>query len=90
MSERRRMSKQEKRRTVEETLRPGSSVSIVARQHGINANQLFRWRRLYREGRLEVETESKLLPVRISDVVEGSSTGNRSGIASCSRRYDRC
>ena len=71
MSERRRrISKQEKREIVEETLRPGSSVSIVARQHDINANQLFRWRRLYREGQLEVETESRLLPVRISDVVE--------------------
>jgi transposase len=67
---RRRISKQEKRRIVDETLKPGASVSVVARQHDINANQLFRWRRLYREGHLEVETESRLLPVRISDVVE--------------------
>jgi transposase len=70
---RRRISKPEKRRVVEETFRPGASVSVVARQHDINANQLFRWRKLYREGHLEVETESRLLPVRISDVVEKTS-----------------
>src|SRR5438105_1923890 len=28
-----------------ETLEPGSSVSIVARRHDLNTNQLFRWRR---------------------------------------------
>ena len=67
---RRRISKQEKRRIVEETLKPGASVSVVAREHDINTNQLFTWRRLYRKGQLEVETESNLLPVQISDVVE--------------------
>jgi transposase len=30
---------------VAETLEPGSSVSIVARRHDVNANQLFLWRR---------------------------------------------
>jgi transposase len=34
-----------KRRIVAETLEPGSSVSIVARRHDVNANQLFKWRR---------------------------------------------
>jgi transposase len=34
-----------KRRIVAETLAPGSSVSIVARRHDVNANQLFKWRR---------------------------------------------
>ncbi len=34
-----------KRRMVAETLEPGSSVSIVARRHDVNANQLFKWRR---------------------------------------------
>ena len=28
-----------------ETLEPGASVSIVARRHDVNSNQLFRWRR---------------------------------------------
>jgi len=34
-----------KRQIVAETLEPGSSVSIVARRHDVNANQLFQWRR---------------------------------------------
>ena len=34
-----------KRQMVAETLEPGASVSIVARRHDVNSNQLFRWRR---------------------------------------------
>jgi transposase len=28
-------------------MRPGMSVSLVARQHGVAPNQVFNWRRLY-------------------------------------------
>jgi transposase len=42
---RRRWSDEEKLQLVEEACRPRSSVSQVARQHGINAGQLFTWRR---------------------------------------------
>lgn len=41
-----------KRRIVEETLQPGSSVSVVARQNDVNANLVFFWRKLYRQERL--------------------------------------
>src|ERR1700719_3377559 len=34
-----------KRQMVAETQAPGASVSIVARRHDVNSNQLFRWRR---------------------------------------------
>src|SRR5256885_17051966 len=34
-----------KRQMVAETLEAGSSVSIVARRHDVNTNQLFKWRR---------------------------------------------
>ena len=34
-----------KRQMVAETQMPGASVSIVARRHDVNSNQLFRWRR---------------------------------------------
>ena len=50
--QRRQYSIAEKRRIVEESFQPGSSVARVARAHGINANQVFSWRRLYRRGRL--------------------------------------
>jgi transposase len=49
---RRRRSIEEKRRIVEETLEAGASVARVARRHAVNANQVFYWRKKYREGRL--------------------------------------
>jgi transposase len=62
-------STQEKREIVEETLRTGASVSVVARAHDVNANQVFRWRKLYRERQLEVdESTTRLLPVKVTDV----------------------
>lgn len=59
---------EEKKRIVEEALQPGASVARVARAHGMNANQLFAWRRLYQEGRLEpkIGTSPALLAVRVS------------------------
>jgi transposase-like protein len=64
----------EKRQIVEETMVAGASVAVVARSHGVNANQVFAWRRLHQAGRL-VETRSKrvspnparLLPVKVSE-----------------------
>jgi transposase len=66
---RRVWTRQEKRQIVEATLKPGASVSVVARAHDVNANQVFRWRKLYREEKLEAEpAANKLLPVAITDV----------------------
>jgi transposase len=65
---RQRRSIAEKRRIVEETLVEGASVARVARAHGINANQVFGWRRLYQAGRFgERKPAMKLLPVRVSE-----------------------
>lgn len=47
---RRRWTAEEKRRIVEETRAPGASVSVVARRHDINANLLFKWKRLEEAG----------------------------------------
>ena len=44
---------EEKRLIVEETRRAGVSVATVARAHGVNANQVFYWRKLYAAGQLE-------------------------------------
>src|SRR5260370_24820886 len=63
-----RRSIAEKRRIVDERLIEGASVAGVARAHGINANQVFGWRRLYLAGRLgERKPAMKLLPVRGSE-----------------------
>ena len=42
---RRRYDATFKQQIVEQTLVPGASVARIAREHGINANQLFKWRR---------------------------------------------
>ena len=56
---RRRWSEEEKLQLVEEACRPGYSVSQVARQHGINAGQLFTWRRQARAKGLVSDARSK-------------------------------
>ena len=54
---------------MEETLEAGASVARVALKHGVNANQVFQWRRLFRDGKLGVPPEGamKLLPVSVAD-----------------------
>ena len=63
---RRHRSKLERRSIVEESLQPGASVAIIAQSHGVKANQVFHWRKLYREGRLGV-APPELVPVRIQE-----------------------
>jgi transposase len=69
-------TKAERRAIVEETLVPGTSVSRVARRHDVNANQVFYWRKLYQEGRLD--TTTNFLPVRIASEQRGEEV-NGSG-----------
>lgn len=38
-----------KREIVAASFAPGASVSVIARRHDVNANQVFRWRKLYRD-----------------------------------------
>lgn len=61
----RRRTIKERRDIVEETLVPGALVARVARRHDVNANQVFYWRKLYREGRLGISLATPLLPVRV-------------------------
>ena len=65
---RRRRSILERRRIVEETFAAGASVARVARAHGVNANQVFNWRRLYQRGMLGGNAgTAALVPVTVSD-----------------------
>ena len=55
-----------KRQMVAETLEPGASVSIVARRHDVNTNQLFKWRReLLPKAAPAVIEASTMVPVEI-------------------------
>ena len=60
-------STEEKRRIVEATLVPGASIARVARENGVNANQVFQWRYEYKNsaGWAAKQSRTKLLPVAI-------------------------
>ncbi|QDI01106.1 IS3 family transposase [Shigella sonnei] len=49
---RKRRTTQEKIAIVQQSFEPGMTVSLVARQHGVAASQLFLWRKQYQEGSL--------------------------------------
>ena len=55
-----RHSPEFKRAVVEQTLKPGASVARIAREHSLNANQVFTWRRQYRAGSLDRVTPALL------------------------------
>ena len=61
---------------------PGASIAAVARTHGVNANQVFSWRRAYQRGALS-EPSSALIPVRISSSLEPSGLTERIPATSC-------
>jgi transposase len=83
-AKKRRRTIKERRDIVEETLVLGASVARVARRHDVNANQVFYWRKLYREGRLGISMNTQLLPVRVeaerrAETVQGEDPTLSSG-----------
>src|SRR3954452_25197237 len=74
---RRMRTKLERRRVVEEILVAGTSVAAVARAHGVNANQVYHWRKLYERGLLDTDSSApKLLPVSITDDADRAMTAD--------------
>src|SRR5205814_10296024 len=65
-----------KREIVAASLAPGSSVSVVARRYDVNANQVFNWRKRYRD---EVGGAGgpRLVPMRVTPE-RGPSRSDRS------------
>ena len=62
----------EKRQIVQLSMKSGASVAEVAQAHGLNANQVFKWRRAFERGEL-VEAgaaSTALLPVTVTTPVE--------------------
>lgn len=77
----------EKRRIVEQTLSSDVSVASIAREHGVNANQVFYWRKLYRSGQLTASEQSgevRFLPVSVAEDVPASEAPDESASS------DRC
>ena len=69
---RKRRSVAEKLSIVQLTMEPGASVAEIARAHRVNANQVFKWRRLFERGQLSTAGASStaLLPVTITTDLE--------------------
>src|SRR5664279_2043116 len=65
-----------KREIVAASFAPGSSVSVVARHYDVNANQVFSWRRLYRDDPRvpAVASVSQLIPVMVTPEQDAVST----------------
>jgi transposase len=58
-----------KRQLVEQSLEPGASVALIARSNDINANLLFKWRRLYLAGEYGLPTlPERATPKRAQEV----------------------
>jgi transposase len=75
---RRQYSEALKRQMVAETQAPGASVSVVARRHDVNSNQLFRWRRqLLPKAALE---SGAMVPVEIAPDGCRPSRPDREGV----------
>jgi transposase len=65
-------SASERRRIVERSLAPGANMKRVAEENGVRTNQLYKWRRQYRAGRLgPLAPEPVMLPVRIKRPTKG-------------------
>jgi transposase len=69
---RRRWSADEKLAMVRETFEPRKTVSMVARLHGINPNQLFQWHKLHQDGSLSaVSAGEEVVPAsELSDALK--------------------
>ena len=69
---RRYWTTEEKRRIVELTISSSQSVASLARQHGVNANQVFYWRKLYHAGQLGGECVAEAPSLRLLPVSVGN------------------
>ena len=62
---RRRWSRDDKMRIIEETLAPGAVVTEIARRHGIATSLVFTWRRRARLATV-ASTGPRLVPVQVT------------------------
>jgi transposase len=76
---RRRWSREDKARIVEETLAPGARVSEVARCHGISASLVFTWRRQSRVNQETAPVAPRFAAVRIADASAEATNSATSG-----------
>lgn len=64
---RRRHSLAFKQQVIAEVLAGQESVSVIARRHDINANLLFKWKRLCLGAGAETGQQTNMMPIQVSD-----------------------
>ena len=71
-----------KREIVAASFAPGASVSVVARRYDVNANQVFRWRKLYHQGSLATVSPGppRMLPVMVTPEPSGAAAPASNGV----------
>jgi hypothetical protein len=86
---RRRWSRDDKMRIIEETLAPGAVVTEIARRHGIATNLVFTWRR---RARLATAASAgpRLVPVPVGPRAAISHSGSRYLVWSSLLAADPC
>jgi transposase len=65
---RRKWSVEDRHRIVQASLKSGTTVDAVARLYGVNASQLYDWRKQYRQAKQEGKAAA-LLPVQVVEPV---------------------
>ena len=71
---RRKWSEEERQRIVQASLKAGTAVDAVARAYGVNASQIYDWRKEYRQRKQESK-RSVLLPVQVAEGVPAAAPG---------------
>jgi transposase len=82
---RRRWSRDDKMRIIEETLAPGAVVTEIARRHGISTSLVFTWRRRARLASV-VSAGPKLVSVQLTPAATESVSSTEAPAATPSRR----
>ena len=80
---RRRWSKEEKLRIIEESFSAPRLASATARSHGISGPLMFAWRKAYREGRLGEAAVCAFVPAMIAP-----EQAEKGAVAACSGRME--
>jgi transposase len=63
---RRKWSTEDRQRIVQASLKAGTTVDAVARIYGVNASQIYDWRKQHRQ-RIQESKRSALLPVQMTE-----------------------
>jgi len=68
---RRQWSEEERQRIVQASLKAGTTVDSVARVYGVNASQIYDWRKQQRQG-MQAGKRAALLPVQVTEGVQSA------------------